>query len=190
MGKGKGKTWRWNFDGDTVGVTPQELEVILGDWVIRMDSTAPSPPHVLAQLKTFPEGIHFPRCLAKDLHLEDLRMSVKFKPISGECDQGGGLVFRFQDPQNYYVLRANALDYFALFKCVNDQRWPLKRYYVRSDEWQTIKVECHGPFIRGYWNDRLLIEVQDETFSTGRVGLWTISDSVSYFDDLEITALN
>ena len=68
MGEGKGKTWRWNFDGDTVGVTPQELEVILGDWVIRMDSTAPSPPHVLAQLKTFPEGIHFPRCLAKDLH--------------------------------------------------------------------------------------------------------------------------
>ncbi len=43
--------------------------------------------------------------------------------------------------------------------------------------------------LQGYWNDRLLIEVQDETFTTVRVGLWTISNSVSYFDDLEITAL-
>ncbi len=183
------KTWRWNFDMEMEGVTPPEFEVVLGDWVVRGDPTAPSPPNVLAQVATFPEGIHFPRCLLKNVRLEDLRMSAKFKPISGECDQAGGLVFRFQDPRNYYVLRANALDDFALFKCVNDQRWPLKRCYVRSDEWQTIMVECRGPFISGYWNDRLLIEIRDDSFGAGRVGLWTISDSVSYFDDLAITAL-
>jgi hypothetical protein len=183
------ETRKWNFDADTERATPEELEVVLGNWVVRGDPTAPSSPNVLAQVATFPEGIHFPRCLIKGFHLADLRMSVKFKPISGECDQGGGLVFRFQDPGNCYVLRANALDDFALFKCVNDQRWPMKRFYVRSDEWQTIMVECRGPFISGYWNDRLLIEIRDETFSAGRVGLWTISDSVSYFDDLEITAL-
>ncbi|MBI2089548.1 MAG: hypothetical protein HYT78_12550 [Deltaproteobacteria bacterium] len=184
------KRWRWNFDTDNEGVTPPELEVVLGEWIVQADPSAPSAPNVLAQVATFPEGIHFPRCLVKDLQLEDLRMSVKFKPISGQCDQGGGLLFRYQDPRNYYVLRANALDDFALFKCVNDQRWPIKRYYVRSDEWQTLMVECRGPFISGYWNDRLLIEVQDGTFGAGRVGLWTISDSVSYFDDLEITALD
>lgn len=184
------KTWRWNFDGDRERLTPPEFDIILGDWVVHSDPTAPSAPNVLAQVATFPEGIQFPRCLVKDLQFADMRMSVKFKPISGDCDQGGGLVFRYQDPQNYYVLRANALDDFALFKCVNDQRWPVKRYYVRSDEWQTIMVECRGPFICGYWNDRLLIEVQDEAFDAGRVGLWTISDSVSYFDDLEITVLD
>ncbi|HXV78803.1 MAG TPA: hypothetical protein VEG60_02880 [Candidatus Binatia bacterium] len=180
------KAWKWNFDADKEGITAREFEVVLGEWVVRADPTAPSPPNLLAQVATFPEGIHFPCCLVKDLHVEDLRMSVKFKPISGECDQGGGLVFRFRDPENYYVLRANALDDFALFKCVKNQRWPIKRYYVRSDGWQTIMVECRGPFISGYWNDRLLIEVRDDTFSAGRVGLWTISDSVSYFDDLEI----
>ncbi len=181
------ETRKWNFDANREGMTPQEFEVVLGEWVVRADPSAPSPPNVLAQVARFPEGIHFPRCLVKNLYLEDLRMSVKFKPIFGECDQGGGLVFSFQDPQNYYVLRANALDDFALFKCVKNQRWPIKRYYVRSDEWQTLMVECRGPFISGYWNDRLLIEVRDETFAAGRVGLWTISDSVSYFDDLEIT---
>lgn len=183
-----GKTWRWDFDGEREGSTPVEFEVVLGNWVVRADATAPSPPNVLAQAETFPEGIHFPRCLIRDLYLEDFRMTVKFKPISGECDQGGGLVFRFQDPENYYVLRANALDDFALFKCVKNERWPVKRFYVRSDEWQTIMVECRGPFLSGYWNDRLLIEARDETFAAGRVGLWTISDSVSYFDDLEVTA--
>jgi hypothetical protein len=184
------KIWKWRFDADQEGVAPPELDVILGDWVVCRDTSAPSAPNVLAQVAKFPEGIHFPRCLVKNLQLSDLRMSVNLRPISGECDQGGGLVFRFQDPDNYYVLRANALDDFALFKCVKNQRWPLKRYYVRSDDWQTIMVECRGPFIWGYWNDRLLIEVRDETFAEGGVGLWTISDSVSHFDDLGITALD
>ena len=183
-------TLKWSFDEDQERVMPRELDVILGHWVVRGDTTAPSAPNVLAQVATFPEGIHFPRCLIKGLEMSDLRMSVRFKPVSGECDQAGGLVFRFQDPDNYYVLRANALDDFALFKCVKNQRWPVKRYYVRSDDWQTIMVECRGPFIWGYWNDRLLIEVRDDTFAQGRVGLWTISDSVSYFDDLEVTALD
>ena len=183
------RSWQWNFDSEMPGTSPQQFDVILGNWVVRADPGALSAPNVLAQEAVFPEGIHFPRCLAKNIYLADLRMEVKFKPIAGECDQGGGLVFRYQDPDNYYVLRANALDDFALFKCVNNQRWPVKRYYVRSDEWQTIMVECRGPFISGYWNDRLLIEVRDETFAAGRVGLWTISDSVSYFDDLMITAL-
>jgi hypothetical protein len=184
------RSWQWNFDGEEPGTSPQQFDVILGNWVVRADPGALSAPNVLAQEAVFREGIHFPRCLAKNIHLADLRMEVKFKPVAGQCDQGGGLMFRFQDPSNYYVLRANALDDFALFKCVNNQRWPVKRYYVRSDEWQTIMVECRGPFISGYWNDRLLIEVRDETFGSGSVGLWTISDSVSYFDDLMITALD
>jgi hypothetical protein len=181
--------WHLNFDADQPGATPAQLEVILGNWVVRDVSDAPSAPNILAQEAVFPEGIHFPRCLVRGIHLADLRMEVKFKPVAGECDQGGGLVFRYQDPNNYYVLRANALDDFALFKCVNNQRWPVKRYYARSDDWQRIMVECRGPFISGYWNDRLLIEARDETFGAGRVGLWTISDSVSYFDDLIITNL-
>ena len=88
------KSWRWDFDRENVGATPPEFEVVLGNWVVCADSTAPSPPNVLAQMATFPEGIHFPRCLVKDLDLTDLRMRVKFKPVSGECDQGGGIVFR------------------------------------------------------------------------------------------------
>ena len=179
----------FNFDGEGPGTTPQQFDVIVGTWIVRAAPDAPSAPNVLAQEAVFPEGIHFPRCLVKDIRWADFRMEIKFKPVAGECDQGGGLVFRYQDPGNYYVLRANALDDFALFKCVNNQRWPVMRYYVRSDEWQRIMVECRGPFISGYWNDRLLIEARDETFSSGRVGLWTISDSVSYFDDFTLTAL-
>jgi len=100
-----------------------------------------------------------------------------------------GIQFSFHCKYKRLPLGGKDRKVYELFKCINDQRWPVKRYYVRSDEWQTITLECRGPLIQGYWNDRLLIEVQDETFTTGRVGLWTISDSVSYFDDLEITAL-
>jgi hypothetical protein len=183
------RLWQLNFDAEQPGATPAELDVVLGSWIVRAVADAPSAPNILAQEAVFPEGIHFPRCLLRGIHLADLRMEVKFKPIAGECDQAGGLIFRYQDPNNYYVLRANGLDDFALFKCVNNQRWPVKRYYARSEDWQRIMVECRGPFISGYWNDRLLIEARDETFGAGRAGLWTISDSVSHFDDLTIAAL-
>src|SRR5207248_9259858 len=40
----------------------------------------------------------------------DLTLPTPFKPISGKDDQAGGLIFRVQDKDNYYILRANALE--------------------------------------------------------------------------------
>jgi hypothetical protein len=54
------KSWQWNFDGEEPGTSPQQFHVILGNWVIRSDSGAPSAPNVLAQEAVFPQGIHFP----------------------------------------------------------------------------------------------------------------------------------
>jgi hypothetical protein len=48
---------------------------------------------------------------------------VKFKPISGKEDQAGGIVWRAKDANNYYVVRANALEgNVVLYKTVNGTR--------------------------------------------------------------------
>ena len=40
-----------------------------------------------------------------------------------------------------------------------------------------------------YLNDEKLFEVEDQTFKdVGKIGLWTKADSVTYFDDLQVTA--
>src|SRR6266516_6710356 len=92
-------------------------------WEVVPDDTAPSRPNVLKQSgeATF--------CWAAktDEHIKDGFTEVKFKPLSGKEDQAGGIVFRFKDANNYYIVRANALeDNVVLYKTVNGKRSSLQ----------------------------------------------------------------
>ncbi|HHT9154858.1 MAG TPA: hypothetical protein ACFYD5_03495, partial [Candidatus Tripitaka sp. YC43] len=60
---------------------------------------------------------------------------------------------------------------------------------VSSREWHTLKVEYKGDSIKGYYDDKLLIDVKDDAYKTGNVGLWTKADSVTYFDDIIVESL-
>jgi len=181
--------YTWTFDQDTVGALPAGFRPILGTWVVQPDPTAPSPPNVLAQTAQFRAGLHFPRCLTQGVRAADLIAEVAFKPIAGENDQAGGLMFRVQDPDTYYVFRANLLDDLALFKSSEGVRRALGRFQARDEGWQRLKVEARGREIRCHWNDRLVIETEDPSVAEGGIGLWTIADSVSAFDDLSVEPL-
>ncbi|PYK87838.1 MAG: hypothetical protein DME40_13670, partial [Verrucomicrobia bacterium] len=52
----------------------------------------------------------FPVCIKNDTNLTDGFVEVKFKPVAGKEDQAGGVIWRVQDANNYYVARANALE--------------------------------------------------------------------------------
>ena len=41
--------------------------------------------------------------------ITDAVLSARFKAVSGREDRAAGLIFRVQDKNNYYILRANAL---------------------------------------------------------------------------------
>src|ERR1700675_1717741 len=73
---------------------------------VERDDSAPSKPNVLKQSGQ----ATFPVCIKDDTSLKDGFVEVKFKPISGKKDQAGGLLWRVQDSENYYVARANALE--------------------------------------------------------------------------------
>src|SRR5215467_5744666 len=75
-------------------------------WAVVADETAPSKPNVLKQSGQ----ATFPICLKDDTSLQDGFVEVKFKPISGNEDQAGGLIWRAKDAKNYYIARANALE--------------------------------------------------------------------------------
>ncbi len=128
-------------------------------------------------------------------------VTVKFKPISGRGDQGAGIVWRYRDKDNYYIVRANALEgNVVLYKVENGKRTDLPlvgkgRTYgmkekVPSGVWGTLRVVAKGNHFEVYHNGKKLYEVEDETFKqAGKVGLWTKADSVIYFDDLQINVL-
>jgi hypothetical protein len=114
-------------------------------------------------------------------------------------DQAAGLVWRYQDGKNYYIVRANALENnVVLYKVENGKRADLKpvgfglfaygkKAKVLREQWNELQVMTKGKRFDVSLNGESLFTVEDETFSQpGRVGLWTKADSVTYFDNLTI----
>ena len=152
-------------------------------WAVVEDDNAPSKPNVLAQSG---EGT-FPFCVDAGVSLGDGFVEVKFKPVSGGEDQAGGLIWRFQDKDNYYIARANALeDNVTIYHTVNGARRAFKNVgmKVSPKEWHTLRVDFQGNRLTVRFDGKTAIEAVDETFSgPGGVGVWTKADSVTLFDD-------
>ena len=60
------------------------------------------------------------------------------------------------------------------------------RLKVTSGEWHTIKVLARKDQIQCFYDGQPYLEVKDDTFQRGKIGLWTKADAVTYFDDLEV----
>jgi len=190
----------WNFDQDPAGKLPSKFTSALtgrgttGQWVVMKESSAPSPPNILAQTSGDKTDYRFPLAIVEDTNYKDLALSVKFKTISGEVDQGAGLVFRLKDKDNYYIVRANALeDNYRLYHVVGGRRVQFagSNFKVTSKTSHEIKVETRGNDFMCYYDGQLKITAKDDTFKdAGKIGLWTKADSVIYFDDLAVEDLS
>lgn len=193
-----------NFDKDKPGRPPGGFSLALtgqgrpGVWAVTRDETAPSRSQVLAQTDEDDTSYRFPLCIFDALEAIDLDLSVKFKPIKGKKDQAAGIVWRYKDKDNYYIVRANALENnVVLYKVENGRRSDLplkgegrtygKKAAVPSGQWSTLGVVVRGNLFQVYYNGEKLFQVEDDTFKeAGKVGLWTKADSVTHFDDLTV----
>ena len=132
----------------------------------------------------------FPLILLEKEKLSNLDISVKFKPISGNIDASGGVVFRARDKNNYFIVRANALENnFRLYTFKSGHRAEIASATViapKLGQFNTIRVVAKGEHIQAYLDGKLYIDHNDSSFSKGYIGLWTNADSVTEFDDLTI----
>ena len=193
-----GRQLTYNFDSDATGKLPAKFHSALTggggpvEWVVQADPTAPSQPNVVAQTSTDRTDYRFPLLIADEGSFGDLHLSVKFKAISGTVDQAAGLVFRLKDANNYYIVRANALENnYRLYRVVNGRRREFAgaNFKVTSGEWHELRVEAVGNKITCYYDGAKKFEATDDTFKdAGKIGLWTKADSVTYFDDLKAVA--
>ncbi len=185
-----------NFDDMNAGASPPGWTATqtgsgTAKWAVEKDNSAPSKPNVLKQSGQ----ATFPVCFKNDTSIKDGFVEVKFKPISGKEDQAGGLIWRVQDANNYYVFRANANENnVVLYKTVNGKRSPLDivgrkggygvKESVASGQWHTLRVEFAGDLFKAYYDGKHLFDVEDKTFTdAGKVGVWTKADSVTEFDN-------
>jgi len=194
-----------NFDRAAPGTVPAGWTVAMTHqggppkWEVFQDNSAPSKPCVLAQLSNDRTAGRFPLAIWDGASLQDGSVSVKFKAVSGTVDQGAGLVWRYRDPNNYYIVRANALENnVVLYKVSKGERLSLApkgavsnsygvKHTVPKRTWATLRVDFHGNLFSVSLDGEKLFEVEDSTFTgAGKTGLWTKADSVIYFDDFQV----
>jgi hypothetical protein len=162
-------------------------------WKVVVDETSPSKTgYVLAQTAEGPNAL-FNLCVADDTSYKDVEVEVAMKAIAGKVDQGGGLVWRYQDADNYYIARYNPLETnYRLYKVIAGKRIQLATKEGLDQpvgKWITVKIEQKGDVIECYLDGKKLLEAKDGTIEkAGKVGLWTKADAQSRFDNLEVEA--
>ena len=175
-----------------------------GDWKIILDdapsafqaltpqataSVAKKP--VLAQLSEDMRDEHFPILIYDGDGYGDFTFTTKFKTVKGVMEQMAGVAFRIQDETNYYVVRASSIgNTFRFYKVVNGERGTIvgPEIKIEKNVWHEITVDCKGNQIHCLLNGKEVIPaITDNTFTSGKIGFWTKSDSVSYFADPKIT---
>jgi hypothetical protein len=172
-----------------------------GTWIVDFDKQDQLRGNFLAQTNMDRTSYRFPVCVYDAISAKSVDVSVRFKPVKGKEDQAAGIVWRYKDKNNYYIVRANALEgNVVLYKVENGKRTdlPLKgkeRTYgmktdVRTGAWGTLRVVAGGDSFEVYCNEKKLYDVEDTTFpEAGKIGLWTKADSYTLFDDLSITVV-
>ncbi|WP_458182157.1 hypothetical protein [Bradyrhizobium sp. 14AA] len=186
-----------NFDDAPAGKPPKGWTLTMTGkgqpkWTVEAEPTAPSKPNVLKQSGR----ATFPVAIKSDTAIRDGFVEVKFKAVTGSEDRAAGLIWRAKDADNYYVVRANALeDNVVLYKTIKGIRTSLgivgrKGGYgvstpVPSGQWHALRCDFAGSRFKVTYDGQPLFEVEDGTLANaGMIGLWTKADSVTLFDDL------
>jgi hypothetical protein len=161
-------------------------------WTIVADPTA-AGGRAIAQTSTDKTNYGFPLAVYKPFSGKNLEASVRFKPVSGSVDQAGGIALRLRTPDDYYVVRANALeDNVRFYRVVKGKREQLAgaATKVATNTWYTLMLKAEGDRFTVSYDGKELYTANDATFSeAGKVALWTKADSITYFNNLTIRPL-
>lgn len=189
------------FSEEPLGALPKEFDHGLmgvgaaGRWEVVRDETA-AGGKALAQLSTDTREHRFLTAFYKPVIAANVEVTAHFKPVAGKTDQAGGVVVRLVGPQSYYVARVNALeDNVRFYRVRGDVRQQLASAdaKVASGVWHTLTLRTQGDEFTVLFDGKLMHTTTDTTPlprpAAGRVGVWTKSDSITYFDKIEIKQL-
>ncbi len=189
----------WDFDSLPPGTIPSALHIgtfydgrPAGEWKIIITDRAKSPGQVLAQVQGKGSDQTYKLLLFEGTDSQNVDVEVAYLAVSGKANDGGGLVWRAADDKNYYLLRAGAIDHkVRLYRMVKGIPQPLKGIdrNIPAGGWHTIRVVQKGCEIQAFFDGESVFRLCEAGLTTGRIGLWTNADAVTYFDDLRLRRL-
>jgi hypothetical protein len=199
MGPSKSQnTLNLNFDQEKLGKLPRGWEVgatnpsgKIGQWSIQNEGESGKQAFAIHDLGKINDG-RFNLSWNSRQKFKDLTIETMMKSFRGKIDQGGGLVWRFIDQDNYYVARFNPLeDNFRIYTVKEGTRKVIgsTRIKLASKSWHQLRVKHAGNHIEGFINGKKILDVIDASFvNEGYVGVWTKADAVTLFLTFEATS--
>jgi len=163
-----------------------------GRWDVVEDKTTDGGK-ALAQLDPDRTDYRFPLAIFEPTASANVEVTVRFKAVSGQVDQAGGVVVRLIDPNNYYLARANALeDNVNFYRVVGGKRQEIAgaKVKVTAGEWHALTLRARGTEFAVLFDGKQALTAKDERFGApGKVAVWTKADSITHFDRIVIKAL-
>lgn len=136
---------------------------------------------------------YFPYAVAKEVDdFHDGEISVRFKLVAGQLDQCAGILFNLKPNGDYLTVRFNGKEDNVVLWTFNQG----KRSFVKKgsenvplqmNQWHTLQISVKGTNLQASLNGKHLLDYTLAEPVSGKVGLWSKTDSVSYFDDFTVT---
>jgi hypothetical protein len=136
---------------------------------------------------------YFPYAVAQGV--DDFRsgeIAMRFQMVDGALDRCAGILFDVRPNGDYLTVRFNGMeDNLVLWTFNKGTRKFVKKgsedVPLKLKEWASMKIAVHGTRLEGYLNGKLLLEYTLPAAVSGKVGVWSKTDSVSYFNDYTVT---
>lgn len=186
------------IDKMDIGSPPPGFEFVrtgqggAAQWAVVDDASA-AGGRAIEQVSTDRTDYRFPLAIYSAVSLADGEAALRFKAVAGNVDQAAGIAMRLIDANNYYVVRANALeDNVRFYRVVKGRREQLAGVNIKVSgaEWHRLGLKAAGERFSIMFDGKLLFTATDRTFAgAGKVALWTKADSVTRFDSIEIKTL-
>jgi len=136
----------------------------------------------------------FPLCIADRPVAKNAEVELSFVVHDGRIARTAGIVLRFADPLDFYVVEADALaGSVRLLRIVNGERRQIagRAMVLGTGEKQTLRIKAIDTSFSVSLDGKLLFETHDDGIATpGRFGIWSRADSLTSFGDLFITILD
>jgi hypothetical protein len=136
---------------------------------------------------------YYPIAVAQNIdNFTDGTITVRFQMLGGTLDRCAGILFDVKPNGDYLAVRYNGTeDNLVLWTFNNGTRRFVKRgsenVPLELGTWHEIKIDVTGTQLRGYLDGKLLLEHTLAAPVSGKVGLWSKTDSITEFEGFTVT---
>jgi len=138
---------------------------------------------------------YFPYAVATGVDdFQNGEISMRFKLLGGALDQCAGILFNLKPNGDYLAVRFNGKeDNLVLWTFNSGTRKFVKKgakdVHIPFREWHAMKIAVHGTQLEGYLDGEKILDYTLPAPVTGKVGVWSKTDSISEFAEYVVTPM-